>query len=83
MPGRSASRRRISARTSGRPAWSTPTARQHEVAELVADGSTNTDADRLARLSGTVKNHLTAIQRNLGARIASALAVVPTTAVVP
>ncbi|MFB6725930.1 response regulator [Kribbella sp. NPDC056345] len=53
----------------GDPRWATLTAREQEVAELVADGGTNADiAEQLVLSPGTVKNHLAAIQRKLGAR---------------
>ncbi|KQV24083.1 MULTISPECIES: response regulator transcription factor [unclassified Kitasatospora] len=45
------------------------TARERELAELVADGSTNAEiAERLFISAGTVKNHLANIQRKLGVR---------------
>ncbi|WP_433167980.1 response regulator [Kribbella sp. CA-247076] len=51
------------------PRWSSLTAREREIAGLVADGGTNADiAKRLVISPGTVKNHLAAIQRKLGTR---------------
>ncbi len=45
------------------------TARERELAGLVADGSTNAEiAERLFISAGTVKNHLANIQRKLGVR---------------
>lgn len=45
------------------------TAREQEIARLVAQGRTNAEiADELFIAAGTVKNHLAAIQRKLGVR---------------
>ncbi|MFC5887484.1 response regulator transcription factor [Kitasatospora sp. CM 4170] len=45
------------------------TARETEVAQLVADGATNAEiGSQLFITAGTVKNHLAAVQRKIGAR---------------
>ncbi|MFJ9949210.1 response regulator [Kitasatospora sp. NPDC091207] len=45
------------------------TAREREIAQLVADGSTNAEiGSQLFISAGTVKNHLATIQRKIGAR---------------